>query len=365
MRAKKNYLFMLIVLIAIFTVACSSSSSTDTKEDDTKDTNGNDAKEEVETVTLKFASYFAGTSPIYTAFTEPFMKRVTELTEGEVQFEYYPSEQLGKAGDMLQLTSDGVADISIFPAIYFPDQMPLTNMIAGLPNLSESSGQGTKAFNELLKENSDLLETEYLKNGIRPIMMHVAPSNELWTNGKEIRVPSDLNKQKVRTPGGVANELYEFMGATPVAIPFPEIYEALDKGVIDVLSLYSLGLQNGGIDEVVDYAIFPHIAAAIQGIMINEKVWSGLSENAQTAMHQAAEEIIISVGEVYGEATDNFNEEFVANGNTIAELTEEEKGEWKKVADEFTESWLEEHKSDGPPYEEVLNSYKELLVEYK
>ena len=68
-----------------------------------------------ETVTLKVATYFAGTSPIYTAVTEPWMKRVTELTDGNVQFDYYPGEQLGKAADLLNLTRDRVTDISVFP----------------------------------------------------------------------------------------------------------------------------------------------------------------------------------------------------------------------------------------------------------
>ena len=63
--------------------------------------------------------------------------------------------------------------------------------------------------------------------------------------------------------------------------------------------------------------------------------------------------------------TNKFNEKFKKNGGTIAELTPEEQGKWKKVTEEFTQDWLKEHKSDPYPYEEVLNMYKENIKQYK
>lgn len=356
MRTKKGFIaIVMMTIISLITIGCSSSSTNTANQK-----GGND-----ETVTLKVATYFAGTSPIYTAVIEPWMKRVTELTNSKVQFQYYPGEQLGKAADLLNLTRDNVTDISVFPSNYAPDTMPLTNMLAGLPNLSETSYQGSKAYHDLLQENTQLLEIEYLKNGVRPLLTNVSPTYEIWTTGKEIRVPEDLKGLKVRTAGGVSNELYEFMGATPVAIPFPETYEALDKGVIDALSLYSLGLENGGIDEITSYAIFPHIGTAIQNVIINEKTWQGLSEDTKKAMVQASEEIMESSGEIYATETNKFNESFKKNGGTIAELTPEEQEKWKKVTEKFTQDWLNKHNADPYPYEEVLNMYKENLKQYQ
>src|SRR3990167_6394737 len=38
---------------------------------------------------------------------KPWMEQVTKASNGEVQFEYYPSEQLGKAKDLLSLVQTG------------------------------------------------------------------------------------------------------------------------------------------------------------------------------------------------------------------------------------------------------------------
>lgn len=358
-RKTVYFLTMVIAIMSLIIAGCSTNSSNNTAKDESKESN-----ETKEKITLKFATYFPGTSPIYTDFTEPWMKRVTELTDGQVEFEYFPAEQLGKAGDLLQLTKDGVTDISIFPANYYADQMPLSQMLLGLPNLSESSGQGTKAYNELVQENETLLKTDYLNNGVRPIVSHVSPTYELWTTGKEIRVPSDLKGKKVKTAGGIANEIYSSMGAVPVAISHAETYEALEKGVIDIASYYAMAIKNSGTSELLKYAVLPHIGTVIQSITVNEKAWQGLPKDVQKAMKQAGEEITGPIGEVYVEETEKFNKEFVANGGVIAELTKDESQQWKTATNDFTKKWLEKHKSD-PKFNEVLDAYKEKLKENK
>lgn len=359
MKAKKGYfIFVMITLFSLIMVGCGTSSSSTPQGNGS--TEGND-----ETIKLKFATYFASTSPIYTDFAEPWMKRVTELTDGKVEFDYYPSEQLGKSGDLLNLTKDGVTDISIAPVNYYPDNMPISSVLASFPNLSETSGQGTFAYNDLVKKNADLLETDYLKNGIRPIVTHVSPTYELWTTGKEIRVPGDLKGEKVKTPGGITNELYDFLGAVPVAISHAETYEALDKGVIGIVSSYDMAIKSGGYDELLKYGVLPHIGSVIQSIQINEKRWKSLPEEVQNAMIKAGEEILEPIGQVYKEEGKKFNEQFIQKGGVIVELTEEERESWNIPLEEFTAKWLKEHESDGHAYEEVINQYKELLEEYK
>ena len=347
---KKNYRLMLVLLtiISIVLIGCGSSGS-----------NHSDEK-----IKLKVATYVAPTSPIYKYLTEPWMEKVTELSEGKVEFDVYPGEQLGKAHDMLQLTQDKVTDIGIFPANYFPDNMPISNVIAGFPNLSTTSSQGTQAYNDLILENKDLLEIDYLKNGVRPIMTHVSPTYELWSTSKEIRVPSDIKGLKLRTPGGIANEVYNSLGAVPVSVSHSETYEALEKGVIEAASYSSVAVDASGTKDLLEHAMFIHLGTAIHGIVINESVWQGLPEDIQKAMMDAGQEIVKSSGEKYDVDTDEFNNEFGKDASII-ELSEEEKRAWEEEFNQFSEKWLNDHKSDGLPYEEILNLYKENLLKYE
>ena len=350
---KKNSLILLVLLaiVSIIMVGCSSSAANSSDEKDKK-------------IKLKVATYVAPTSPIYKYLTEPWMEKVIELTDGQVEFDVYPGEQLGKAHDMLQLTQDKVTDIGIFPANYFPNNMPISNVIAGFPNLSTTSSQGTQAYNDLIQENKDLLEIDYLKNGVRPIMTHVSPTYELWSTSKEIRVPSDIKGLKLRTPGGVANEIYKSLGAVPVSVSHSETYEALEKGVIEAASYSSVAVDASGTKDLLKTSMFIHLGTAIHGIVINESVWQGLPEDVQKAMMDAGQEIVKSSGEKYDIDTDAFNTEF-AKDASIVELTDQEQNEWDKEFNASSEQWLKDHKSEGLPYEEVLNSYKENLKKYE
>ena len=350
-NVKKKNTLILLVLLSVFSIillGCSTNAS-----------NNSDGK-----IKLKVATYVAPTSPIYKYLTDPWMEKVTELTDGKVEFDVYPGEQLGKAHDMLQLTQDKVTDIGIFPINYFPDNMPITNVIAGFPNLSTTSSQGTQAYNDLILENKDLLEIDYLKNRVRPIMTHVSPTYELWSTSKEVRLPSDLKGLKLRTPGGIANEVYKSLGAVPVSVSHSETYEALEKGVIEAASYSSVAVEASGTADLLESSTLIHLGTAVHGIVINESVWQGLPEDIQKAMIDAGQEIVKSSGEKYDIDTDTFNEEFKKNASMV-ELTEQELMEWEKEFKQFSEQWLKDHQSDGHPYEEVLNAYKENLKKYE
>lgn len=357
MIKRKIFIFLSIVFIIVLTACGSgsdSASSSNAKETDSK-----------EQIKLKLGTYFATTSNVWTDYTEPWMKRVEELTDGQVQFDTYPAEQLGKAQDMLQLTKDGVMDVGVFPVTYFQDNMPIGNMLIGLPNLSKTSGQGTAAINELMKENEEYVEIDYLRNGIMPLAPIVSPTNQIWSIDKEIRVPEDIKGLKIRTPGGVANEVFEHLGVVPVALSHSEVYEALEKGVIDAYSTYSQALISNGTKELIKNATYVHIGAIIHTINFNKNVWDKLPENVQEAMMQAADEVTQNIGNVYAEAEAKFKEDFVANGGKIAELTPEEEKKWEEALADFTDKWLKKHEGDGYPYTEILEQFKEKLEKYK
>lgn len=357
--ARKWFILISMFILLLGAAGCSTGSSSQNETSSSEDQEQNDP------IKLKVALYFATTSQLYKFVTEPWMEKVKELTDGKVEFEVYPSEQLGKAQDLLNLTKDGVADIGVFPVNYFPDNMPLSNLLAGLPNLSETAEQGTKAYYELIHSNDAVMETDFEKNGIKPILTHVSPTYEVWTTKKELRVPADLKGLKIRTPGGVANHVFDQLGVVPVTVTHQETYEALEKGVIDALSSSAIAADSNGTIELLKYVVTPHIGTAINTININAKVWESLPEDIQNAMIEAAEEILVPGGKAYDDDTVRVLDEFTAAGGKIVELTEEEAKQWEDFNAQFTEKWLKEHSSDGLPYEEVVNHYKELLEKHK
>ena len=48
-----------------------------------------------------------------------------------------------------------------------------------------------------------------------------------------IRSMADIKGVKIRSPEGLASEVFKRVGAAPVSLPFSEVYTALEKGLID------------------------------------------------------------------------------------------------------------------------------------
>src|SRR3546814_11388817 len=81
--------------------------------------------------------------------TKFWMAEVKRLTGGKVDFEYFTSEPLGKAKDMLTLTQTGVADVGYAVPSYVSETMPLSAG-AELPGVFSTGREGTRPSSRLL-----------------------------------------------------------------------------------------------------------------------------------------------------------------------------------------------------------------------
>ena len=64
-------------------------------------------------VTLRVADVYPVGHPVAESTAKSFMEQVKKATNGAVDFQYVPAEQLGKGKDLLTLTQTGVADIGL------------------------------------------------------------------------------------------------------------------------------------------------------------------------------------------------------------------------------------------------------------
>ncbi len=68
---------------------------------------------------------------------------------------------------------------------------------------------------------------------VKLLATHVHGPGVFHTTAKQIKTVADLKGLKVRAPTRQTNRFLAALGATPVAMPVPQVSEALSKGVID------------------------------------------------------------------------------------------------------------------------------------
>ncbi|HMM70849.1 MAG TPA: TRAP transporter substrate-binding protein DctP, partial [Rhodocyclaceae bacterium] len=182
-------------------------------------------------LTLRVADSFPQGHYLSRYATKPWMEQVTALTKGQVQFEHYPAEQLGKAKDLLSLTINGVTDIGYVGPSYVSDKMPLS-AVAQLPGSFSTSCEGTLAYWKIARDGV-LAQKEFAPNGVRLLFTVVLAPYQVGTTKQKIEGMKSIEGLKIRSTGGALDVVVRKMKAVPVNIPAPEVYEAMSRGTVD------------------------------------------------------------------------------------------------------------------------------------
>lgn len=315
--------------------------------------NSNDDNTKV--VNLKVADIYPKTHYVSQGI-QLWMERTTELTDGRVQFELYPSEQLGKAADMLDVVGTGVADVGYVPFPYFNGRMPLITGAGAISGIWNNCSEGNPAVFGVC--NSDpVLSQDFVKNNIRPILPFANQVFQLFTVDKQVKSLADIKGMKIRSSGGVMDNIISSFGAIPVQIPVGELYEALGRGTVDGSLISAVSLQSHKLDEVVNYATWGvNVSGGVFGYAINESVWQSLPEDIQQAMMQAAQEAYQDLGERMDANEKEMKSRFIEQDMKIYELTPEEQQEWLNAQAPVKDEWIKTMEQKNLPGKEVFDA---------
>jgi TRAP-type mannitol/chloroaromatic compound transport system substrate-binding protein len=113
-----------------------------------------------------------------------------------------------------------------------------------------------------------------------------AYAREAFVSKVPVRSVADLAGLKIRSPEGLAADVFKRAGAAPVSMSGSETYGALEKGVIDAAdnSAYANNDANG-MHKIAKYPIFPGIhSTPILQFTVSQEVWDEIGEANQIAL---------------------------------------------------------------------------------
>lgn len=315
-----------------------------------------------EKINLRLADTLPNGHVIHELAGKPFAELVTKLTNGQVQFQHFPAEQLGKAKDMAQLTVAGVADVAYIVPSYSSDKYPLT-AAAELPGIFETQCQGSLAYYKI-SHNGGILETrEFLPNGLRPLVTIALPAYQIQLgNPRPINSAADLSGLKIRTAGGAMDLMMRAIKGVPVRMSAPEIYESITRNTIDGIVLsyqssvsYDLGklLKSGTVGMNFGTAVF------IYGI--GEAKWKTLPENVRKAMTEAGEQTTREGCKRFEDGEKAATEKIVGQGMKVISFSDGDRKFFSEAFAGVADEWAKETDKRGKPANETLKAFKAAL----
>lgn len=213
---------------------------------------------------------------------------VKKATGGEVEIQIFWSNALGKPKENLTLLGSGAIDAAGMSAGYFPAQLPFFAAPNSLPMALDSICQSS-ALMKAFMEKIPAFAEEGKRNKIVPVFFHLLNPYLLVTRDPVSKL-DDLKGKKIRTWGEDMPRLVKAAGGTPVTIFLPELYENLQRGVIDGCPFSVDFIKTYKIYEVAKYVTEVVMwEGPAWGVWLSAKSWNKLSPQHQKIIMDTAE----------------------------------------------------------------------------
>ena len=313
-------------------------------------------------VTLKLHHFLGPTAPAQVSFFEPWADAVSEQSDGRIAVEIYPSMTLGgKPPQLISQLRDGVVDIVWTVTGYTAGQFPRTEVFE-LPFVHGGDAVATNlAIQELYDE---WLAEEY--QDVHPILIHVHAGNALHMVEAPVESPADMAGKKIRTPSRTGSFVLEALGSSPVAMPVPELPQALSKKVVDGTTIpfeVSLPLK---VHELVDYhhefEDGTRLGTAVFLFGMNKNTYDSLPDDLKQVIDDnSGANIAEQIGQVWMDVEAPGIEAAETAGNEIIRWPNDSKAAWEEAVQPAIDRWVEEVTANGIDGQALLDTARSAV----
>lgn len=313
---------------------------------------------------FKLHHFLGAKSPTQTAMLEPWVAAVEANSGGRVEIEIYPSMTLGgRPPELINQARDGVVDMVWTVNGYTPGLFPRTEVME-LPTVYVNDPAAANlALHDMYE---DFLAEDY--RGLEPMFLHVHSGQAIQMAGSEVRSPADLAGKKMRTPTRTGAWVIEALGAIPVAMPVPELPQALSKGVVDgafipfeIIPALKIQDQTEFQVEGIDKTRF---GTTTFQLSMNKARWDSLPADIQQAFRDASDRAwLAELGRVWRATEDRGIEIATEAGNTHITLSAEETAAFDEALAPVVERWVEEVTAKGIDGAAMVAEARRLIAE--
>ncbi|WP_319521471.1 TRAP transporter substrate-binding protein [uncultured Desulfosarcina sp.] len=215
-----------------------------------------------------------------------FCDRVRAATGGELDITPLPPGAIVPTKDVFEAIGRGLFEISLIWPAYWIGKVPVAGHINGQLFTWERAAEMYAYFYDM--GAIDIFRQAYGEHNVRFVAPLPMTGLALYSR-RPIRTLDDFKGFKVRSTG-IAAQVFQKAGATPVFFPGAEIYQALQTGVCDgahwgtVSTAWDMKFQ-----EVTDYIVLPYLAGINNGeIIMNQKKWDELPDDFKAIIEECA-----------------------------------------------------------------------------
>ncbi|MBL6457763.1 TRAP transporter substrate-binding protein [Belnapia sp. T6] len=227
------------------------------------------------------------TQPQYTRVDIPVLREAVGQRSGgriEVQLSTHAERNLSGT-ELVRLVRSGQTDIGAATLTTLSGDVPILDMV-DLAGLAPDIGTAKRIAEAMLPVVNRDLE----RFGARLMVIYPFPAQVVFCRAPFASL-ADLRGRKVRTFGNSLVDFFTALGAQPVSIGFPEVYSALERGVVDCAITGTGSGVAARWPEVTTHVSNLPVSWALAGYMVNIAWWNRLDPQVRAFLEGALREV--------------------------------------------------------------------------
>lgn len=304
-----------------------------------------ETKAPVKQMVFKLAENQPDSNPV-TVGDVKFSELVEEKTNGEIVIDVYSNAQLGQETETIEQAKAGVLEMARVNTVVLGELVEQMGVFA-LPYIFNDDEHKYKVLDGEIGEEISKATEDY---DLKVLCYLDAGTRHFYTTKNEIKSLEDMKGLKIRVqPAKIALRMVELLGAKPTPMNYGEVYSGLQTGVIDGAENDFVSYKTSSHNEVAKYVALDGHLSPPAVIIMNNKIFKGLSEEHQKAILDAAQEAAEFERKLMQDTNEQYRKEVEESGSVVSEVN---KQEFQKAVEPLYEEF--------PEYKEMIEKIRDV-----
>lgn len=264
-----------------------------------------------------------------------FALDVERVTQGGLQIQVRPNNELFKLAEIRQAVQDGRVQAGEVIMTGLVGEVPIAGADT-IPFVVHSYSDARRLW-ELQRP---LIEKHLAERGLKALYAVPWPPQGLFT-GAPVRSMADFKGTRMRTYNQSTQRIAQMLGASPVDVPMVEVNQALSEGRVDnMITSAVTGVENKVWGRIAHYypinAWFPKNL-----VLVNLRAFEALPPPAREAVMQAAGRAEARGWTMSETVAAESTRELAAQGMKVERIAPSVEAELKRLGEKLSREWVQ------------------------
>jgi len=237
-------------------------------------------------VVLKAVTFQPGNYTLVKAFWW-FVDTVNKRAKGELTIKHAGGPEVIGGFDQAMAVKNGVVDLAWVPPAFYPSLVPGAETIAVSRITCAEERKPGGAYDYLLELHKKA-GLYYFGRG--QVFSSIRVSFYAFTNEK-LNTPQDFAGKRIAFTSPLMEAFVKALGASLTIIPTPELYSAVDRGIVDGIILPLSTIVDSKLHETLKYVINHPFENSGIALIMNLDTFNRLPRNLQNLLIDTAKDL--------------------------------------------------------------------------